>query len=151
MKRTVSLLSQHQLSSLVATGIDYCVMIACVSLLQLTPVAGTVVGALFGAVTSFTLGRLWVFDDAHKGHLGGQLARYALVSLLSLCANAGGEWLLLRAGLQYLVARVITSAVVGVAWNFPLHRHFVFRAGAARQRARATATLPPDGAPRRSS
>jgi putative flippase GtrA len=128
VKRTVTLLSQHQLSSLVATGVDYCVMIACVSLFGLSPVIGTVIGALCGAVTSFTLGRRWVFD-ANKGDLRGQAARYAMVSTVSLCCNAGGEWLLVRVGLQYVVARVVASTVVGIGWNFPMHRHFVFRAG----------------------
>lgn len=126
MNRTVTLLSQHQLSSLVATGVDYCVMILCVSWFGLSPVAGTVIGALCGAVTSFTLGRRWVFD-ARRGNLRGQALRYAAVSALSLCGNAGGEWLLVRVGLQYIVARVIASTVVGIGWNFPMHRHFVFR------------------------
>ena len=128
VKRTVTLLSQHQLSSLVATGVDYCIMIACVSLFGLSPVVGTVIGAMCGAVTSFTLGRRWVFD-AKKGDLRGQALRYAMVSAVSLCCNAGGEWLLVRVGLQYIAARVVTSAVVGIGWNFPMHRHFVFRAG----------------------
>jgi putative flippase GtrA len=128
VKRTVTLLSQHQLSSLVATGVDYCIMIACVSLFGLSPVLGTVLGALFGAVTSFTLGRRWVFD-ARRGDLSGQALRYAMVSTVSLCCNAGGEWLLLRLGLHYILARVVASTVVGIGWNFPMHRHFVFRAG----------------------
>lgn len=125
-KRTLSLLSQHQASSLCATGVDYCVMIACVSLFGLSPVVGTVVGALCGAVTSFTLGRRWVFD-ARDGDLRLQALRYALVSLVSLVCNAGGEWLLVHAGLHYIVARVVASTTVGLAWNFPMHRHFVFR------------------------
>ncbi len=128
MNRTVALLSQHQLAALLATGLDYCVMIACVSLFGLSPVTGTVLGALVGAVTNFTLGRLWVFD-ARKGSLRGQALRYAMVSTLSLCCNAGGEWLLVRVGLQYVLARLVASLVVGVSWNFPMHRHFVFRAG----------------------
>jgi len=129
VKRTVTLLSQHQLSSLVATGVDYCVMIVCVSVFGLTPVLGTVLGALCGAVTSFTLGRRWVFD-AKLGDLRAQALRYALVSTVSLCGNAGGEWALVRLHLQYVVARVIASTVVGIGWNFPMHRHFVFRSEA---------------------
>ncbi len=128
VNRTVTLLSQHQISSLAATGVDYCIMILCVSVFGLTPVVGTIIGALCGAVTSFTLGRRWVFD-ARRGDIRGQALRYALVSAVSLCGNAGGEWLLLRAGLQYVVARVIASLAVGIGWNFPMHRHFVFRAG----------------------
>jgi putative flippase GtrA len=139
VKRTVKLLSQHQLSSLVATGVDYCVMIVCVSVLGLSPVLGTVIGALCGAVTSFTLGRRWVFD-ARRGDLRSQALRYALVSAVSLCGNAGGEWLLVRIGLQYIIARVVASTVVGIAWNFPMHRHFVFRAD-------TTARDVPPGAP----
>jgi putative flippase GtrA len=129
VNRTVTLLSQHQLSSLVATGVDYCVMILCVSVFGLTPVVGTVLGALCGAVTSFTLGRRWVFD-ARRGDIRGQALRYAVVSTVSLCCNAGAEWLLVRIGLQYVLARIIASTVVGIGWNFPMHRHFVFRSEA---------------------
>lgn len=137
VKRTVTLLSQHQLSSLVATAVDYAIMIVCVSVFGLSPVAGTVLGALCGAVTSFTLGRRWVFD-ARKGDLRGQALRYAMVSTVSLLCNAGGEWLLVRIGLQYVIARVVASTVVGLGWNFPMHRHFVFRTD--RQRATTTTT-----------
>jgi putative flippase GtrA len=148
VKRTVTLLSQHQLSSLVATGVDYIVMIVCVSAFGLSPVLGTVLGALCGAVTSFTLGRRWVFD-ARRGELRGQALRYGLVSAVSLCCNAAGEWLLVRAGLQYVVARVVASLVVGVGWNFPMHRHFVFRAD-SEQRTTAAAAAAGE-APRQSS
>ena len=132
VNRTVTLLSQHQLSSLVATAVDYAIMIGCVSLAGLSPVLGTVLGALCGAVTSFTLGRRWVFD-ARRGDLGRQALRYAMVSTVSLCGNAGAEWLLVRVGLQYVLARVVASTAVGIAWNFPMHRHFVF--GAERAKA----------------
>ena len=142
VKRTVTLLSQHQLSSLAATGVDYCVMILCVSVFGLGPVLGTVIGAFCGALTSFTLGRRWVFQ-AHEGDIRGQALRYAAVSALSLCANAGGEWLLVhRLHLHYIVARVITSMVVGIGWNFPMHRHFVFRAGADKEPANGEAPRP---------
>jgi putative flippase GtrA len=149
VNRTVALLSQHQLSSLVATAVDYAVMIVCVSVLGLSPVMGTVIGALCGAVTSFTLGRRWVFD-ARKGDLRGQALRYAMVSTVSLCCNAGGEWLLVRIGLHYVIARVVASAVVGIGWNFPMHRHFVFRAESANKPAPASAPAGSE-APRQSS
>jgi putative flippase GtrA len=145
VKRTVTLLSQHQLSSLVATAVDYAIMIVCVSVAGMTPVMGTVVGALCGAVTSFTLGRRWVFD-ARRGELRGQALRYAMVSTVSLCCNAGGEWVLVRIGLQYVVARVVASTVVGLGWNFPMHRHFVFRADRDKPAVAAGAT--PSEAPR---
>lgn len=126
-RRTLFLLSQHQIGALIATTVDYGVMIFCVSVIGASPVWGTIAGSIAGAFVSFTLGRRWIFD-AERGHMGAQALRYALVSGASLCANAAGEWLLVHAGLHYIVARIIASLFVGLAWNFPMHRHFVFRA-----------------------
>ena len=135
-RQTLFLLSQHQVGALIATSVDYGVMILCVSLVGATPVWGTVLGSIAGAFVSFTLGRRWIFD-AERGQLAGQALRYALVSGLSLCGNAAGEWLLVRAHVHYVVARILASLVVGVAWNFPMHRHFVFRADWAGDEASA--------------
>jgi putative flippase GtrA len=118
--------SRHQLVSVLATSIDYSVMVFCVIGLCLSPVAGTALGAFFGALTSFTLGRDWVFR-ARDGYLRSQAIRYAFVSVVSLCLNASGEWLLLRLQANYILGRIIVSIIVGIAWNYPLHRHFVFR------------------------
>jgi putative flippase GtrA len=100
-------------------------MIACVSLFGLEPVTGTILGTSTGAVTNFTLGRIFIFR-ARGVAVAGQALRYAFAAMVSLLLNAAGEWLLVRAGLQYVLARVITSTVVGIGWNFPMHRWFVF-------------------------
>jgi putative flippase GtrA len=42
--------------------------------------------------------------------------------------NAFGVWCLGRFGVPYGGARVATALVVSVAWNFPMHRAFVFAA-----------------------
>jgi putative flippase GtrA len=126
-RRTLFVFSQHQIASIVATGVDYVVMIACVSLIGLSPVWGTVLGALCGAITSFTLGRQWVFG-ARDGDLSGQALRYAVVSAASLVGNSLGEAFIVRHGVHYVAGRVAISIVVGMAWNFPMHRYFVFRA-----------------------
>jgi putative flippase GtrA len=118
---------RHQLATVAATTLDYAMMILCVSALGLGPVNGTVVGAASGALASFTLGRTFTFRARH-GAVHGQAIRYGLVSVLSLAWNAAGEHLLaVVLGVQYVVARVSIGTVVGIAWNFPMHRHFVFR------------------------
>jgi putative flippase GtrA len=49
------------------------------------------------------------------------------VSAASLGLNAAGEYLFNHVvGLQYMLARLVTSFVVSTAWNYPLHRFFVF-------------------------
>jgi putative flippase GtrA len=53
--------------------------------------------------------------------------RYAIVSAASLALNAAGEYLFTKVvGLQYLLARLITSIIVSNGWNYPLQRFFVF-------------------------
>jgi putative flippase GtrA len=117
---------RHHVAAIAATIIDYSLMVACVELFGLRPVPATALGALAGAVTNFSLGRVFTYRATDES-LGGQSWRYALVSSGSLALNAGGEHLFNGIlGLQYLVARVITSVIVSNAWNYPLQRFFVF-------------------------
>ncbi len=120
------LLGRHQVAAVVATGVDFAVMIVAVSLLGLSPVLGTVLGAGTGAITNFTLGRYWTFEARHSPP-AGQAARYGVVSATSLGLNASGEWLLTSVlGMQYIAARVVVAALVSVLYNFPMQRFFVF-------------------------
>jgi len=121
------LLGRHQLASIAATGVDYLTMICLVSLVGLGPVLGTVCGASCGAITNFTLGRSFTFRVTHR-RPHGQALRYAMVSAGSLAWNAGGEHVLaIMLGVQYVLARLVVGTLVGLAWNFPMHRYFVFR------------------------
>ncbi len=122
-------LGRHQLGAIVATAVDFSVMIALVQTLHARPVLGTVAGALAGAITNFLLGRHWIFDhpapQTDKAH--HQAVRYACVSAASLGLNALGVRLLAElAGVQYVVARTIVAAGVSLLWNFPMHRRYVF-------------------------
>ncbi len=127
----LALLGRHQLGALVSTIVDFSTMIALVQLAHARPSIATVVGAAAGAVTNFTLGRYWIFDrrDTLGGRAPGQALRYALVSGASLALNAAGVWLLAeRATLPYVIARTFVAVFVSLAWNFPMHRRFVFQA-----------------------
>ena len=120
-------LGRHQVGSVAATGVDFGVMIACVQLVDLSPVVATAVGATVGAVTNFTLGRAWIFRR-HQGHWAAQAARYAFVSGASAGLNTLGEHLLHDlAQVEYVIARVIVSVCVSLLWNFPMQRAFAFR------------------------
>jgi phosphatidylglycerophosphate synthase/putative flippase GtrA len=119
-------LAKHQASSLAATLVDYSTMISLVDLVHVDPVPATAIGAFFGAITNFMMGRRWIFR-AHADHPGGQALRYALISGSSLGLNALGEWVLYhRVGIQYIAARMMVGFTVSVLWNFPMQRSFVF-------------------------
>jgi putative flippase GtrA len=124
---TILLLGKHQLASIVATAVDYSMMIIMVSVVGLTAVEGTVIGAATGASVNFTMGRYFTFRASH-GRAEGQAFRYVLVSAASLGWNALGEHLLaVVLGLHYVIARLITGTLVSFLWNYPLQRYFVFK------------------------
>ncbi|APR84893.1 CDP-diacylglycerol--glycerol-3-phosphate 3-phosphatidyltransferase [Minicystis rosea] len=135
-RRLLALLGRHQLGSVVATVVDFGVMVLAVELLRISAVLGTLLGAAAGGIANFQLGRHWIFE-AEQGNIAGQALRYALVSGASAGLNALGEYVVhVRLGVGYLPARAIVAVVVSLCWNFPMQRHFVFRGpAAARDRA----------------
>jgi putative flippase GtrA len=121
-------LGKHQTAALIATVVDFAVMIALVEGHVLSAAPATALGASSGAVTNFVLGRRWIFPDSASARMRGQAFRYAIVSAASLGLNTVGVFLLTRpSGAPYIVARVATAVAVSLLWNFPLHRRFVFR------------------------
>jgi putative flippase GtrA len=126
-------LLKHQTGAAISTAIDFAVMWLLVESHMLSPVLATAVGALCGAITNFSLGRRWIFVQGRGSvAFGNQVARYLLVSGVSLVWNTLGEALLYRGfGFQYVLARVIVAVFVSVGWNYPMHRWFVFRSATA--------------------
>lgn len=120
-------LFRHQIAALAATSVDFVTMVALVELLAIAPSQATLIGASAGAGTNFVLGRKYAFPNS-EGSVAGQLIRYTVVAGMSALLNAFGVWLLGRVGVPYAGARVATALVVSVAWNFPMHRAFVFAA-----------------------
>jgi putative flippase GtrA len=121
------LLGRHQLGAVLATALDFLVMIAAVEGLHAAPALAAAAGAAAGAVANFALGRRWVFR-ATSADVLPQAGRYAAVSAASAGWNALGEYALNGAGhVEYVVARAMVALAVGLLWNFPLQRRFVFR------------------------
>ena len=117
---------RHHFTAIVATVVDYSVMVGAVELAHIGPVAAVPIAASAGAITSFTLNRHFTYRAAVASSLRGQIWRYALVSGCSLGLNTLGEYLFLKAHLHYFLARVVTSTIVSNVWNYPLMRFFVF-------------------------
>lgn len=87
---------------------------------------GVSIGAFMGALTNFVINRYWAFE-AHTKPLPGQIFRYSVVSIGSLLLNtAGVYWITEKFGLYYLASKVGVALFVGVFFNYPLQRHFVY-------------------------
>jgi putative flippase GtrA len=131
------LLGRHQIAAAAATAVDFATMIALVELAGMHPPFATVLSASAGGVTNFTLGRLWAFRSIHRGSLGSQAARYALVCaggallngsfLAAVLAVVQGASPPLDSQL-YVFVRAVVSLLVSLAYTYPMHARFVFRA-----------------------
>jgi putative flippase GtrA len=125
-RRTFWQWARHHATSALSTVVDYTAMIACVELAHLGPVLATVIGAAFGSVTNFVVNRSFTYQVTNRD-VTRQVWKFALVSGASLGLNALGVYLLAPVlGLQYVIARLITSIVVSNGWNYPMLRFFVF-------------------------
>jgi len=101
-------------------------MIGAVELLRFSPVMGTVVGAAAGGVTNFMLGRHYTYRS-QSDQVSGQVLRYSLVSSASLGLNALGEHLIITLlTSHYILGRILVATAVNNAWNYPMHRGYVF-------------------------
>jgi putative flippase GtrA len=119
-------LRRSQIASLTATLVDFSTLIFLVEVAKVWYVAATAAGAFMGAAVNFALGRYWSFEAGH-GRIRGQALRYAVVSAASLFLNSAGVYVLTDYfGLHYALSRAATALLIGILFNFPLHRRFVF-------------------------
>ncbi len=119
-------LRRSQVASLTATLVDFGSLVFLVEVGGVWYVAATAIGAFLGAVVNFILGRHWSFT-AEKESVRGQAIRYPAVAAASLVLNSLGVYLLTEyLDIYYVISRVITAFLVGLLFNFPLHRRFVF-------------------------
>jgi len=114
-----------QLASGIATAIDWGLMTALI-LSGVHYLYAVVCGAVAGAITDFSFKKWWVFQ-ARREPVEGQAARYALVSAISAGLNVLLSYALVD-GLRIHknVGVIIASTIVGFAWNYPMHRLYVF-------------------------
>jgi putative flippase GtrA len=121
--------SKAQVSALVATGVDFGTLLLLVEKIHLAYPYGVALGALAGAITNFQMNRHWSFQAA-SGSVKKQAFRYALVSAGSLVLNTLGVMLWTEFfQVHYVHSKILTSILVGILFNYPLHRDFVYRSG----------------------
>lgn len=86
-----------------------------------------IVGAVFGAIINFLLGRYWAFQSK-EDKISNQAFRYALVSTGSLILNTAGLYLLTECSpLAPAPSKVIIGILVAVTYNYLMQKKFVFR------------------------
>ncbi len=114
------------ISSLIASVSDYLITIIAVQLFSTNPVMGGIIGTTCGGIINFLIGRNWVFvSKSANGYMQG--LKYLLVWCGNLVLNATGMYLFTKQGTNYIIAKVVTSLMVAIAYNYPLQKHYVFK------------------------
>jgi putative flippase GtrA len=114
------------IASLVASFCDYLVTIIAVHFFKMNVVLAGVTGTVCGGIINFLMGRHWVFI-AHKPGVLSQAKRYFIVWIGNLLLNTLGMFLFTKAGVNYIIAKVVTSLSVAVFYNYPLQKRYVFK------------------------
>ena len=121
-------LLRYNVSAGTATGTDFLTLLFCKEVLGVYYVLATFIGACFGATVAFFLGRNWTFFNK-EGHISSQSIKFLVVVGGSILLNTFGEYFftdIVQIG-HYMFARVVTAVTVGITYNFPMQRYFVFR------------------------
>src|SRR5256714_2178667 len=115
------------IASAIATAVDYGTFTILVEVVGIYTGTSRALGAALGAVTNFTVNKVYTFK-ARQNSVLVEVPRYAAISLTSLLLNTVGV-ILLTEGLRWnpLVAAAVVGLGVSLCWNLPLHRIFVFR------------------------
>lgn len=117
------------LAGLVSLLVDVGALVALVNLGVLPLAANTAVAFAVGALVNFALTRQWVFVAAANGvSPAGDLVRYVLLVCADLVLTAVAVPVLVRAGLDYRLAKLVASGLVA-AVNYSALPGWVFSTG----------------------
>jgi putative flippase GtrA len=114
-------------TAIAATVVDFSTLFVLVEFVRVYYVFATACGAFLGAVTNFSLNRIWAFRDGVHPMLHVQGLRYAIVSAASMALNTLLVYSITEyLHVQYLGSKAFAALLVGWFWNYPMHRYFVF-------------------------
>ena len=121
----VARLLKAQLSNIAATGAEFA-LVALLLTTQIYYLVAAALGAVLGAVIDFSIKKWWAFS-ARGGMLRTQMLRYTVVSAASAGLNCAVAYALVD-GLKMLKLPgvILAAAIIGVVWNYPMQRFFVF-------------------------
>jgi putative flippase GtrA len=115
-----------QATAIAGSAIDFLVFIILHKVFHYNAVIANLTGNVFGAVTQFILSRNWAFH-AGEGRISLQIVRYILVWVGNLLLSAGGVYFLVYVvHLDGIVAKIITSVLLGLTYNYIMQKKFVF-------------------------
>jgi putative flippase GtrA len=115
-----------QASSLVASATDFAVTIIAANLFGWWYLAASIAGTVTGGAVNFYVNRKWVFDSESTA-IKWQVLKYILVWAGNLIIVTAGVFMLTHfLNLNYVLAKVLSSVLTGVSYNYIMQKQFIF-------------------------
>jgi putative flippase GtrA len=115
-----------QASSLVASATDFGVTIFAVNLFGWWYLAASITGTVTGGAVNFYVNRKWVFESESTA-IKWQILKYILVWAGNLIIVTGGVFILTHFfNLNYVLAKVLSSVLTGISYNYIMQKQFIF-------------------------
>ena len=110
-----------------ATATDVSLLVLQVKHMHEPVALATFISAAAGAAVGFTLNKYIAFRD-RSPITASQLGRFALVAVATALLLAFAMQIIaVKLGAPLLLAKLVCSALVFVAWTYPMQRRVVFR------------------------
>ncbi len=118
---------KYNIAAISATVVDFFTFIMLKDIFHLWYIFSTLISALLGGITAFTLNRNWVFHGKN-GKLSSQIVKYLTVWGGSIFLNTYGLYLFV----EYIepdetISKIIVAAFIGFTYNFLLSKFLIFK------------------------
>ncbi len=125
MKVLLDRLVRFGLVGVLATGVQYLVLIGLVRGVGMWPPAASAIGFIVSAIGNYLLNYYFTFRSQHRH--GPAAAKFLVLATVGLVLNVMLMQVLVETGWHYLLAQVCVTAVVFL-WNFGGNSLWTFRA-----------------------
>jgi putative flippase GtrA len=113
-------------SSLIASAIDFGVTVIAVNLFGWWYLAASITGTVSGGMVNFYVNRKWVFESQSTA-IKWQILKYILVWAGNLAIVTAGVFILTHFfNLNYVLAKVFSSVLTGISYNYIMQKQFIF-------------------------
>ena len=115
-----------QAASIAGSLADFCVTIFLKEVFNCWYISANMAGNIVGAIAQFILCRNWAFNAANQ-KMNWQIIKFILVWIGNLLLSAAGVYLLTNYfAINYIISKIIISALLGLTYNYFLQKKFVF-------------------------
>jgi putative flippase GtrA len=115
-----------QAALIAASLVDFFITILLKEVFHCWYISANMAGNVVGAIAQFILCRNWAFNAA-GGKMNWQIVKFVLVWVGNILLSAAGVYLLTNYfAINYIISKLIISALLGLTYNYFLQKKFVF-------------------------